>query len=337
MPSPLITVLMPVYNGGQYLSEAIDSILNQTFCDFEFLIIDDGSTDNSVNIIKTYSDPRIRLIYNKRNQGVVKSLNKGIMLSKGKFIARMDSDDISLPGRFSQQLNYFKANQDVGICGTWIKTIGDIKGNIWRYPTTPNDIQCWLLFHSVLAHPSVMMCREILERNHLLYDSSFIHAEDFQLWQRASQVTKLGNLDKVLLLYRISKYSVSRCNKAVQNISHQKIDNEALNRLGIQPSPSELCLHRRLGFYDFESTKEYVCATGEWLHKLILNNKKTQCYPETVFEKIIAGYWYKVCAHATKLGMWTWISFWKLPLHKTSSLHIKEQCSLFLKCVTKNG
>ena len=131
--NPLVTVLMSVYNGEKYLERAIKSILNQTFKDFEFLIINDGSTDNSVKIIQSFNDLRLRLIHNESNIGLIKTLNKGLKLSNGKYIARMDCDDISLPKRLSIQASFMEKYPEIGVCGSWVKIIGLGKKFINKY------------------------------------------------------------------------------------------------------------------------------------------------------------------------------------------------------------
>lgn len=165
--NPKVTVLMPVYNGEEYLREAIESILFQSFGNFEFLIIDDGSTDDSINIIASYTDPRIRVITNGENIGIARALNKGIELARGKYIARMDSDDISLPKRFEKQVDFLDKNPEIGIVGSWIKTFGGRKTIILAHPCNPEMVRIFFLFDSPLAHPTVMMRREFLKKNNL--------------------------------------------------------------------------------------------------------------------------------------------------------------------------
>ena len=156
MSEPVISVIMPVYNAETYVEEAIKSILNQTFEDFEFLIINDGSEDNSLSIINNYAskDNRIKII-SREKKGLVFSLNEGIKLAKGKYIARMDADDISVPERFKKQISYLERNSDVDICGTWIETFGRSM-EVLKYPVQHDDIKVALLFAFGLAHPSIM-------------------------------------------------------------------------------------------------------------------------------------------------------------------------------------
>jgi glycosyltransferase involved in cell wall biosynthesis len=137
--SPYVTVLMPVYNTEMYLKEAIDSILNQTFRDFEFIVINDGSTDSTSDIIESYSDPRIIYLQNEKNLGVATSLNKGLSIAKGTYIARMDGDDVSRCDRLEKQVAFMDANPEIGVCGTWLETIGD-RNEVWSPPRNHDQI-----------------------------------------------------------------------------------------------------------------------------------------------------------------------------------------------------
>ena len=200
--NPKVTVLMPIYNGETYLKKAIDSILSQTFQEFEFLIINDGSADKSIEVIKSYSDPRIRLIENEINLGLIATLNKGIDLARGKYIARMDQDDISLPERFARQIAFMDAHPEVGVCGTWAKIIDDT-GRIVSSRRTPKGKAahrlCWR--PTPFIHPSCMLRSALLKEYH--YRSGFPHAEDYDLWLRLCQKTQFANIGEYLFLYRI--------------------------------------------------------------------------------------------------------------------------------------
>ncbi|OHB72554.1 MAG: hypothetical protein A2W23_03675 [Planctomycetes bacterium RBG_16_43_13] len=330
--SPKVTVLMPVYNGEKYLKEAVESILNQTYQDFEFLIINDGSTDKSVEIIESYDDPRIRLVHNDGNIKLIASLNKGLGMAVGKYIARMDCDDISLPERLSKQVALMDSRPEIGVCGTWVKTFGDINGDIWKYPTDSDRIKCRLLFESVLAHPSVMMRSDLFKKHNLRYSYDYPHAEDFQLWQRASLIFPLVNMPEVLVLYRITVNSVSRFNKDAKLESLRRIDSEALSQLDIYANPSEINLHRRLALFDFEHTRDFVEEVNNWLLKLLVANRKIKRFPNHIFEQVLGERWYAVCYAARELGMWTWRKFWGSELGKTTKLSWLQKINLLVKC-----
>ena len=200
---PSVSVLMPVYNGEEYLGEAIESILNQTFRDFEFIIINDGSTDHSAEIVQSYDDPRIRYFESEQNMGLARSLNRGLALARSPYITRMDQDDISLPERLAKQVDSLNAHPEVGVLGCAVQLIdaGGKLSNIQRYPAEHGVLRWHLCFKSPIAHPTVMMRREVVARVGG-YSIDIVHAEDYDLWRRLSWVTHLSNLEEVLLCYR---------------------------------------------------------------------------------------------------------------------------------------
>src|SRR5258708_307711 len=195
---------MPVFNSECFLKDAIDSILGQSFADFEFIIIDDGSTDGSNAILLDYAsrDERLR-VYAQSNQGITLSLNRGLGLATGTYIARMDADDISLANRFQQQVAFMEQHHEIDVCGAWMKTIGDPVGHEMRYPTSHEAIRSYLIFGSPLAHPTVIIRRATFEQAHLKYDVKYQRAQDYELWTRASRQLRFVNLSEVLLHYRI--------------------------------------------------------------------------------------------------------------------------------------
>ena len=214
---------MPVYNGEKYLCEAIDSILNQTFTDFEFLIIDDGSTDNSLEIIKSYQDPRIRLVQNFINKGLPYSLNSGILLSKSEYIARMDCDDISLQNRLEKQVKFLDNNPEIGILGSYfiLMTKENKKSYIKTVPISDLEIRYKCLFESPFGHPTVIFRREVFEKNFLNYDTQLNAIEDYGLWTKILDYTKGANIAIPLVYYRIHN----------QNISHKYKDEQIKNHI----------------------------------------------------------------------------------------------------------
>jgi len=214
MNLPVISVLMPVYNCSQYICEAIDSILNQTFADFEFLIIDDASTDDTILKIKSYDDRRIQLIEKPENTGYTNSLNYGLSIAKGKYIARMDGDDVSLPERFEKQYRFLEEDNDVVLCGTNFQIIDTDR--IIFLPETHEQIKIGLLNGNKIAHPSVMMRSDFLRANSLKYDVTKEPAEDYDMWVRILKFGKVHNLQEVYLHYRVHKKQVSSLRKKMQ-------------------------------------------------------------------------------------------------------------------------
>ena len=216
--APPVSVVMPVYNSASVVADAIESIVGQTFGDFEFIIVDDGSTDATAEILRNYAalDGRIKL-YNQENCGLITSLNRYCRVANGKYIARMDADDISLPARLEKQFRYLEAHSEVGVLGTWIQDVDSNRTPIieWPVPADPVVVRWFLFFGNCIAHPSVMMRRELLDRLGY-YRPSAIYVEDYDLWIRAAEITMLANLPEVLVQYRVSPGSVSSRNELLQ-------------------------------------------------------------------------------------------------------------------------
>ncbi|MDB5258746.1 MAG: glycosyltransferase [Chitinophagaceae bacterium] len=234
MPSPILSVIMPVYNAEKYVYEAIDSILRQTFADFELLIFDDCSTDSSREIILSFRDSRIRLIDSPVNTGYVKHLNEGLNQAKGKYIARMDADDMAASDRFLLQVQYLNRHEEVAVCGSWIEFIGEKQG-VLEYPVDHRNIVTHLLlFGNAMAHPTVMLRKSVLTDHRLSYDASLEPAEDYDLWHQISAVAQLYNIPDVLLKYRVHSQNESVVKKNKQDLAvleiRQRMIKEALNR-----------------------------------------------------------------------------------------------------------
>ena len=200
---PQISVILPIYNGEMYLAEAIDSILSQTYHDFELIIINDCSSDRTPEILSTYTDDRIRIVNNPSNLKLSRSLNKGIELARGQLIARMDADDISLPERFEKQIAFLERNPEIGVVGSQLKKI-DENGNFSGYISRellPEILRWELFFGPPLGHPSVMMRADILKTVGG-YSNDLLVAVDYELWTRLIKITRFANLPEPLVLYR---------------------------------------------------------------------------------------------------------------------------------------
>ncbi|MCX5998702.1 MAG: glycosyltransferase [Chloroflexi bacterium] len=231
--SPEVTVLMSVYNGGKYLEEAIKSILSQTLRDFEFVIINDGSTDGTAEVLARYAGTDCRLrVYHQENQGVSAARNRGFCLARGQYIAIMDADDVSLPARLAREVQFMEAHPDVGVVGTRVECM-DGNGrrlNEWHYPMAPNLIGWHMIFRCCLADPSVMMRRDIVAQL-CPYDASMRVAADYDMWIRALPITRLANLPEVLLRHRLWPERLSARYRETQEETTVRIMHSAVTRL----------------------------------------------------------------------------------------------------------
>lgn len=223
---------MAVKDGEQYLRQAIDSILAQTFADFEFIIIDDHSSDSSVEIVQRYRDPRIQHMINNKHSGLTASLNRGLKLARGEYIARMDADDISLPGRFEEQVDYLDQHPDVAVLGTGIKFI-DGEGNPLEdviFPAEHELIEWNLCFYNPIAHPTVMMRARVIQQVGG-YDPKLERSQDYDLWWRVSSIGRLANLDEIYVHFRKHASQVTSIDRSGQFDAGLGINQRHLSEL----------------------------------------------------------------------------------------------------------
>jgi Glycosyl transferase family 2 len=212
MSPPIVSVILPVYNCKEYLSAAIKSVVNQTFADFELIIIDDGSTDDSPSVLDTISDRRIRF-YRQGNQGLASTLNRGISLSRGVYIARQDQDDISDPRRLALQVAYMEAHPECVLLGAWaqIMEVDQLARRFHRHPVEDATLRYQLLFNNPFVHSSVMLRHSaLLKVGGYTTDPERQPPEDYELWSRLSRIGSIANLGEVLLTYREIPGSMSR-------------------------------------------------------------------------------------------------------------------------------
>ncbi len=288
--SGLISVIMSNYNTPEeYLRVAVESVLNQSYTNFEFIIIDDCSTDNSLEIIKTYKDDRIVIIENEENLGITKSLNRGLAIAKGEYIARMDADDICLPERFSKQVEYLKNNPQVIVCGTGVTTFGEKEKDVMKILPSKDVFQIYLLFsnHINIIHPTAMFNHSFLTENGIKYDEQYRFAQDYRMWVSCSRIGECANVPEILLKYRIHKKAVSTDKKDTQSDCAKLIMAEQLSWLSLDLPDNWEEIH--YGF--FIGRKKYNIETKYWLEKIISNNKKYKIYNQATLEKLLWEKW----------------------------------------------
>lgn len=335
MQTAKITVLMPVYNTAPYLKEAIESILSQTFGDFEFLIIDDASTDGSVGIVKSYSDPRIKLIEKPRNTGYTNSLNMGLELARGEYIARMDSDDISLPARFAKQVAFMEAHPEVGACGTWVQTMGAFE-QLWKKAEHDWEIKIKLFTETHLCHPSVMIRRSVLTRHQLRYDPAFEPAEDYDMWSNISKVSCLANLPEALLHYRVHQSQVSGVRLREQMEMVKRLNFKQLEKIGLgNATEEEKETHWRLFHNDYTLTVPFVQKAERWIRKLIAANATAGYIPDQHLEAFLRDRWCNITLGSTSLGLALWRLFVTSELSAYRSYGSAFKVKFFIKALLR--
>jgi glycosyltransferase involved in cell wall biosynthesis len=291
---PKISVILPVFNAEAYLQEAIESILNQTFTDFECIIINDGSTDSSLEIIASYAEKDKRIVViSRENKGLIASLNEGISIAKGEYIARMDADDISLPERLSTQINFLDSNKNIGLVSCNFRYFQN--NEEWRY-TWPFffekdlEIKALMPFHSPIVHAAVLIRKSLLPTKP--YNTNYAHAEDYKLWVDLANKTTFYNIPKVLYKVRQHNSKVSVLHNPIQTQNSLKIVAEYLKDSNFKHFDSVLHAALMTQFFvanriDIKSLISYInmisthfnqkanYAVGNWLKAIfIVNNTK---------------------------------------------------------------
>lgn len=273
---PSISVVMAVYNGEKYLKEAIDSILYQTYRDFEFIIIDDCSTDDTPCILASYGDKRIRIIRNERNLKLPASLNRGLRLAQGKYIARMDADDVAMPERFAKQIGYMEAHNEVAVLGGSIEVMDEFGKSLYVNQVKCGDkIGSYYLLPSPIAHPTAMLRKSMTVDEGFFYDEKYTSAQDYDLWLRIAKVHKIANIPDVVLMYRIHGGSISESKREQQqsnalkiflkNVSCDLSEDEAKailrQRYGVNPLNHAIAFYkvfRHMDYFFFRVSLGYV-------------------------------------------------------------------------------
>jgi glycosyltransferase involved in cell wall biosynthesis len=293
--TPKVSVLMSVYNGASYLRESVDSILKQIFTDFEFIIIDDGSTDQTAKILDGYTDSRIVRIKNEKKIGLAASLNKGIALACGEYIARMDADDISLPERLEKQIHFMQNHPEVDICGSWVQLIGKQTGIIWEYPCTYDEIYATMLFSCAIAHPSVIIRACTIRQHELLYDTHADYTEDYDLWSRALPLVRFANLPEALLQYRLHGANTDDLYANKKHEGRALIYSRFLSRLNIEYTQNDLLFHQKIGTYQYSQDYIFVQNAHSWFEKILSANTRVKLIPSSALEAELGNRWAQIC------------------------------------------
>ena len=330
--SPLVSVVMSVCNGETYLHEAIDSIINQSFSDFEFVIINDGSSDKSLSIIQSYSDKRIILVDNNGNKGLIYSLNKGIELSQGKYIARMDADDISLSNRFEKQIQFLESNSEIGVCGCDYIQFHETKETYFNAFKRHDETLAWMLFNSSVIHPSLMIRTSVLKNQQPVFNSNFKHAEDYELWSRLLFICKFSAVNETLVKYRVHDGQVTQIHNSEQINSANAIREHILKRAGFSFSEKDLSIHCKIGSSQLLKSFEDLKNAEFWLNSLLLQNKKMQLINESIFKSILGKQWFDTCG-ITNLGL---KAFWYYFKSDLKHLYKGSSIKLLVKCIVRN-
>jgi glycosyltransferase involved in cell wall biosynthesis len=325
---PTISVIMPVYNVESYVAESITSILNQTFSNFEFIVINDGSTDNTPGIILSFHDPRIVFINNSVNRKKIVCLNEGLKIAKGDFFTLMDGDDVADSTRLEKLYYFFQNNEEIGVCGTWFESFGDYS-HIHKFPLNHDEIYFGLFNGCPITFPLIK--KSILDKNNINFDPDFF-SEDSYLWIRLADLTRLANIPEVLYKYRVHSTQVTQNFKKMLYESVVREKNIHFNNLyrkitftenesGIEFEPTH--------FVNFKDLKNYESQCIQ----LFNENSKKKIFSQNILQETLSKQFYRQLSHQVGYNLRSMVIFYLSPLRKHVQLTLRQQIIFILKSI----
>lgn len=329
MSKPEVSVIMPVYNAAPYLREAIDSIVAQTFQNWELILLNDGSTDDSLQIAQSYTDSRFKILDSEKNHGLIYQLNRGMEAAQGRYIARLDADDISFPHRLQMQYDFLEMHNEIGLLGGVAEIMGTEKQI--AFSQKHDDILIELLYHNPFVHSTIMFRKEIFVANTNGFNAEYKHAEDYHMWHLLAQKTRLANLPHVLVSYRAHENQVSRIYENGLHSSADKVRLKFISAILNQDLSEDNCeAHLALIKGALPNVRPNVVK--QWADFIkdrnnILDDKKLNDFLEHRLNIYVKGYflWFSYCKNPLD-----WLKNFKVIF---SYLSFKEAISALKKTI----
>ena len=333
---PKVTVFIPVFNREPYVGDAIESVLHQDFTDFEILLIDDGSTDRSVEIMRAYTDPRVRIVCNDDNLGIPRTRNRGLELARGEYIALLDSDDRAATTRLQKQVDFLDNHPDHVQVGSWCRMI-DERGRrmkkVKRQPVLPQDVDAQLLFRCALSNRSIMARTAILQR--FGYRVDYPRCQDYYLHVQLAKQYKMANLPECLVYGRVHHQQITRQTAELGDDRKREIAREQLLEMGAAFTDADLTPHlnlSRMRKLRITPDRKYLEWAEDWLLQLERANQQSRRYEEQAFRRALSEKWMQACWAARGSVQWGALkTFLRSPLHKAAGASLRQH--LFSKAL----
>lgn len=325
---------MPAYNAEKYVKEAVDSILTQSFDDLELIVINDGSRDATATILAQYTDPRLRVIHNDGNRGLIYSRNLGVDLAAGDFIAFLDSDDVAFPHRLQRQYEHLLRHPVTAAVGSWAQPMdanGHYRNFIWRYPGSSAFIKSTLLFRAYI-NTSTFFVRAAVMKS-LRFSPTHPLAEDYDMYLRCVRSHQVENMQEVLIACRVHAESVTKTKVDLLAENLNAISRRALLELGITPSEAEIKLHRYIEWLGQSGEQDVLQASNLWLRKILAANDKMGIYDKTTLRHAAAERWFAVCYANSRQGLLALRHFVTGPLGAGGAVSVAQYAKLIVKAL----
>lgn len=337
MNQPLVSVLIPCYNVERYVEESVLSILNQTYSNLEIIAINDCSSDGTGEILQKLAirDPRIKVVTNEANLKLIKTLNKGISLCSGEYIARMDADDISLPTRIEKEVRFLEENKDYDIVSTQFyafRSESPDKKDLNHSPLHDDELRAYMLFRSGICHPAVMIRKRVFTELGLKFQSEYLHVEDYALWSEALYKTKLANLSEPLLLYRVHKAQISSIHEELQLENKKRVFRIHCQNLGLPVDEEYINIYASVAeCVPMHSSFEYLDKCEAFMLSLIqLNEDKLFC-DKTFLARLLSVTWLRLCANSC-LGLKVMKRMKASSLYNKADYSSRDLAIFYTKC-----
>lgn len=321
MSLPLISVILPVFNCEKYIQECIDSILKQTYQNFEVLIFNDGSTDKTKSILSEYKDHRLKIYHKASNEGYVFLLNEGISLAKGKYICRMDGDDVCEINRFSEQVKFMETYPEVGVSGSFVKVFGNKLSYVWKLPVSDQSLKASLPFRIPFIHPSVIIRKSLLIENNIKYKNEFLPAEDYELWNNLASKTRFANIPLPLIKYRQHQYQISKEKSLIQKINSDLVRQIYFKKLFI--NEDDFKFYQTIVNENFELESATLLKSLELFNKLEQSNQVIKLFDSKAFRNELAYQAFKIATHLSSHNIKTLKILAKSNYKKSTHVSIK--------------
>ena len=336
MSLPLISVNMAAFNAGNYIAEAIQSVISQTFQNWELIIINDCSTDNTADEISKFRDERIKVFHNQQNEGIVYTRNRALHYSQGRYIAVLDADDVFLPKKLSVQVNFLEKNNDYGMVGSAFRFIDNESKKI-------SDVTCWyakaehfpaiLLFNNFFVHSSIIFRTQI--GKDILYKplvKGYAPGEEYQLFVEIARTHKIYNINQELTYYRQHSSGISKVREDKINEYIDLIILNQLKKLNIFPDNEEMKLHKSIRFAFDNLELSFIKNIKTWLQKLVQQNNNLLVYDD-FFEEYLALKWYEIAKFNAGYGIKMLLLFYSSRLAFNSIIDTEKRKFLHSRCL----
>lgn len=340
MKGPLVSVLMPCYNAEKHLEEAMTSILEQTYSNLEIIAINDCSTDKTGELLNrlALSDSRIKVFNNDTNLRLIETLNRGVTLCNGEYIARMDADDIALPLRIEKEVKFLEENKDHDIVSSLFlafPTDKPSKQDLHHNPLKHEDLKAYMLFKSGICHPASMIRKRVFTELGLKFEKEFLHVEDYALWSKAIYQTKIANIGEPLLLYRVHQNQVSSLHEELQLENKKKVYQIHCQKLGLAFDENSLDIYASVAeSVPSQSSITYLEKCEDFMHQLITKNQNNNFCDMIFLQNMLSIHWLRLCANS-QLGFKVMKKLKSSPFFNKSLYSKRDMLILYTKCFFK--